>query len=416
MAKQNKFVRSEPELTTHQGIFRKRISLLEGVALIVSGTIGAGVLGIPYAVSKVGLGIGLIYILVIGVLMMGLNLLIGEVAVRTKNKMHLVGFARKYLGRWAEILMTLLSFTMAFSILTVYIIGEGRTMAELFGGEYISPFMWSLLFWLIGSILVAIGLRTIKKVELLLTLGLLVVVFIIVAAASPHIKTDYIVYTNLAHLFLPYGVILFAFSGTAAIPEAHSVLIKRDVTFKKAIIIAGLISILVYALFTIMVVGATGQFTTEVATIGLGQKVRGVFLAGNIFAFLAMATSFLIAGVALRDSLSWDFKISYRTSTLITCLVPLTMFVVGVRGFIATIDIVGGVFMSIEMLLLIMIYWQAKQKGDLKVHKYKLHHTLILVILLVFALTIGAIYSVVKVFKTSAESLSHRAEQVQMVE
>jgi len=51
-------------LVQHQGIFRRRLTMFEGVALIVSATIGAGVLGLPYAISKVGLLIGLVILLV----------------------------------------------------------------------------------------------------------------------------------------------------------------------------------------------------------------------------------------------------------------------------------------------------------------------------------------------------------------
>ncbi|PIZ93656.1 MAG: amino acid permease, partial [Candidatus Magasanikbacteria bacterium CG_4_10_14_0_2_um_filter_41_10] len=56
------FRRKKPEslsdLTMHQGIFRPRITLFEGIALMLSGTIGAGVLGLPYAVAKSGVLIG----------------------------------------------------------------------------------------------------------------------------------------------------------------------------------------------------------------------------------------------------------------------------------------------------------------------------------------------------------------------
>jgi len=72
--------------------------------------------------------------------------------------------------------------------------------------------------------------------------------------------------------------------------------------------------------------------------------------------------------------------------------------VFGLRQFIEVLDIVGGVFVSTEMLLLIVIYWRAKQIGDLDVGKYKLHHVVLLAGVLVVALTIGAIYSVINIF------------------
>jgi tyrosine-specific transport protein len=386
----------EEKIVQHKGIFRKQVPLFEGVSLIVSGTIGAGVLGIPYAVAKVGLGLGLLYILLLGLLMMGMNLLVGEIAIRTRGEFQIVGFANKYLGSWGKWIMTVLAYIMLFGILVIYIIGISETLSALFGG---SMLFWGIAFWLLGSLLISLGMRTLKTVELFLTLAILAVIALIVLMSSPHVEFVNFQYNNLAQILLPYGVILFAFSGATAIPEAHSILSKNNNTFKKAIIISGIISIVAYALFTTIVVGVTGLETTEIATIGLGGKVGNhIFLLGNIFAILAMGTSFLLSGIALRDSLRWDFKISYNISTVITCVIPLVLFLAGLRSFIATIDIVGGVFMSLQMLFIVLIYWRAKQKGDLPVGKYKLHHTWFLVVLLILSLSIGAIYSFINIF------------------
>ncbi len=381
-------------LVSHRGIFRRQISLWEGVALIVSATIGAGVLSIPYAVSRVGLWVGLLYIIGLGFLMMGLNLLVGEIAVRTKKHLQLVGFAKKYLGKGGEWVMLILSYTMAFGILTIYIIGEGETFSVLFGG---SSFWWSIIFWVAGSCLVVIGLRTIKTLELVLTFGILLIVLLIAVFSFSSMRVDLLTTSNLVNIFLPYGVILFALAGTSAIPEVETVLENRKKTFKKAIIIAGFINIFVYILFTVIVVGVTGENTTEIATIGLGEALgQNMLVLGNLFAIFAMGTSFLLTGLALKDSLSWDFNLKYGLPSFLVMVVPIGLFLLGVRSFIVAIDVVGGVFMSLQMLLLMLIYWRAKQKGDLPIGKYRLHHSVVLVVLLITALLLGTIYSVSK--------------------
>ncbi len=388
--------KSNRDLAPHHGIFRPRMSLFEGVALIISGTVGAGVLGIPYAIAQSGLRVGMAYILVLGVLMMGLNLMVGEVAVRTRGTFQLVGLARKYLGRVGEILMTIVFYSLLFGVLVIYVIGEGETLAALFGG---SSFEWSLIFLTIGSLLVAFGLKTVKSIELFLTAGVLAVLVLIAALSAGHVNTSYWAHLDLVHVLLPYGVILFAFHGTTAIPEVHSTLVKREGLFKKAIIISGITVISIYLLFALVVVGVTGLETTEIATIGLGNELgRTMFIFGNVFAFFAMATSFLLTGVALKDSLTWDYKLSPVLSTLITIVIPFLIFMLGIRSFIAAIDIVGGVFVSIEVLLVLLIYWKAKQHGDIEPGKYKLHHTALLGAVLAFVFAIGAVYSVWNLF------------------
>jgi amino acid permease len=386
----------QEKLVRHNGIFRKQISTIEASALVLGATIGAGILGIPYAVAQVGLTLGLLYILVLGFLTIGLNILVGEIAVRTSKDMQLVGFAGKYLGKSAKIIMSILTYLTAFGVLLIYVIGEGEILSNFFGGGL---FFWGFVFWCFGSLLIFLGLKTLKVVETFLVLGILMVIVLISAGSIHHIDITFFDYNNFANLLLPYGVVLFAFSGAASIPEAHCLLKNNEKSFKRSLIYAGIVSIIVYSVFTIIVVGVTGAETTQIATIGLGLKTnQTILLLGNLFAFLAMGTSFLLGGLALRDSLYWDFKLSTRTATLLTCGIPLLLFVFGLRGFVATIDLVGGVFVSLQMLLLILIYWKAKQAGDLPVSKYKVHHAIWLVALLVLAFTIGAIYSIVKLF------------------
>ena len=181
--------------------------------------------------------------------------------------------------------------------------------------------------------------------------------------------------------------------------EIYAEIKNRDKDFKKAIVIAGSIAIVAYALFTLAVVGVTGAYTTEIATVGLGAVAgKAMFLFGNLFAIFAMGTCFLMGGVALKDSLRWDYKVPNIPATLIVCGIPLIVFLLGMRSFIAAIDVVGGVFISLEMLVLVLIYWRAKSLGHLKPSKYKLHHVWLVVVPLVIALTIGAVYSVVKLF------------------
>ena len=386
----------QEEVVSLKGIFQKRLTLFQSIALIVSGTIGAGVLSIPYAVSKVGLTIGLFYIIILGILMIGLNLLLGEVVSETKGDFQLVGLARKYLGNVGGRIMTIISYLMLFGVLTVYIIGEGEVLSAVFGG---SSFFWSILFFTIFGFFVLIGIRGIKMASFVISMAVLLVILIIAYFSSPHIRVENFAFHNLAQLLFPYGVILFAFHGTTSVPEAHFLLKKRDLDLKKAIVIAGTISIIAYALFAFVVVGVTGQNTTEIATIGLGNRLGEIiFLFGNLFAILAMSSGFLMAGLSLTDSLSWDYKIPDWLSKVIVLGLPITIFLLGMRKFTAMIDLVGGVFISTEMLIILLIYWRAKQRGDLKKTKYHLHHTFLLVAILVLILTIGAIYSVSKLF------------------
>ncbi len=383
-------------LVKYKGVFKRQIGLLEGVSLIIGSTVGAGVLSIPFVIARVGVPVGMVYIVVIGLLMMCLNLLVGELSARTGQNLQMVGFARLYLGDWAGFLMTVIMYLSMFGTLVVYIIGEGQTLQALFGG---GSLIWSIIFFFVASVPVIIGMGGVKRVELIIIFSILFILLIISLSSATKIEYSYLTEINLFDIFLPYGVLLFAFSGANGIPEAYSLMKKDKDNFKKAIIISGLLVMVVYALFAFVVVGVTGPFTTEIATIGLGMSMgKFTMLLGNIFASLAMCTGFIMTATALRDSLCWDFRASYRFSTFIVLFVPILIFLSGTRGFVAMIEVIGGVFFSLQVLLFLLIYWRAKQVGHWPRGRFGFHHTSLLLIVLVFIFTIGGIYSIINLF------------------
>jgi len=386
----------DDSLVYTQGIFHRRLTLWQGIALIVSSTIGAGVLGLPYAIAQSGVMIGVLYIVVLGFCMIMFNLMIGRVVSGISKPIQLTGLARTYLGAWGGYLMTAIVYLMLTGVLVIYLIGQGQALSTLFGG---SPFVWTLGFFVVGSLLIMIGMRTIKVVELVLMIGVLGVVFLIFLASAPHVEIANMTYHNLIGMFVPYGVVLFAFHSATSIPEAYTIMQKDTKTFKRAIIYSGLIVMVVYACFAVLVVGVMGSETTEIATIGLESFIgRKAFILGNAFAVLAMGTSFLITGLALRDSLVWDYRIKSSLATVLVCVVPLLIFGLGMRSFIGMIELVGGVLISIELFLIILIYWIAYRRGDLRRHSFPLHHMALFSIPLIITLAIGAVYSVMKLW------------------
>ncbi len=388
--------RAREELVQVRGIFQRRITLMQGIALIVSSTIGAGILSLPYAISKSGALIGFMYICVLGLLMITLNLMLGQMVSVQPHPLQITGLANKYLGKVGGIFMTCILYTMFTGVLLVYLIGEGESLSSLLGGN---PFYWTCGFFVLALIFLSSGMRLIKRIESVLVIGVLMVVFLIVLASAPHAQVSNLLSYDFAQLLFPYGIILFAFHGTSAMPEVYSIMKKENGSFKTAIVSSGVIAILVYAAFALMSVAVMGVETTELATTGLEHFVgRQAFVFGNIFAFLAMGMSFLITGLSFRDSLVWDHHIPEWMATIGVCVVPFLLFCFGLRSFAGVIDIVGGVLVSLETLLIVAMYWRAYRSGDLNHHTYQLRFIGYIIIPLVIALGIGAVYSVVKLF------------------
>ena len=367
----------------------------EAVATLVGTTIGAGIMGIPYVVSKAGILAGIIDVVLLGAVILMINLYTGEIALRTKKTHQLAGFAEIYLGKNGKLIMTIASFIGIVGALTAYTIGLGQVLQAIFGG---SAFVNSLIFFAVGAAFVYFDLKLVKKAELYLNIFVIAIIGLIIAICFFNLDPSNLVSKPLSitNLFIPYGVIFFAFIGASAVPAMEVEIRQNKKMLKKAIIIGTLIPLVVYFLFMIAAVGATGINTTEIASIGLGQKM-GEFMVilGNLFPIFTMSTSFFILGLALKWMFHYDYKMPNFWAWLITCFVPLGLFIAGARSFIQVIGITGAVAGGIEGILLVAIAKSAKKKGQVE-PEYRIGLPLILEILLIILFAAGIAYQFVK--------------------
>jgi len=353
----------------HKGIYKPTATVAEAIFMITGMTIGAGVLGLPYVVSKVGLLIGLPMILVLGLTMLLLNLIIGDIAVRTKENLQLPGFAGRYLGPWAKGLLSIVMILTGLGSLLAYLVGEGQALSALFGGP---PLWWSIFFWSIGSFLVWLGLRAVKRAEKYLSLAVMIIILGLSIFLLTKFQAVNFWHVELANFFLPFGVILFALNAAPAIAEAHALLPGSQRHFRTAIIIGTLVPMVLYLLFALAMVSFSGTGTAEVATLGLSGLGPLVAAAANLFAILAMGACFLGMGTAVKQTLVWDYKISRSVAVLAVTMIPLLLFLFGFKSFVEILDVIGGLFIGIEAVLLTLIAFRARQRGDLDAGRYGL--------------------------------------------
>jgi amino acid permease len=370
---------------------KRGLGFYEAIATLVGTTIGAGIMGIPYVVSKAGILAGIIDIVLLGAVVLMINLYVGEIALRTKKTHQLAGFAELYLGKKGKIIMTVVSFVSIIGALVAYIIGMGEVITAIFGGTF---FINSLLFFAVGAALVYFDLYAVKKAELYLNIFVLLIIGAIIAVCFFNFDAANLVSMPLtiASLFVPYGVILFAFVGASAIPEMEVEIKNNKKMLKKAIIIGTIIPFVVYMLFMISVIGVTGQGTSEIATIGLGQKI-GEFMVvlGNLLPIFTMSTSFFILGLALKWMFHYDYKMPNFWAWFLTCFIPLGLFLLGARSFISVIGLTGAIAGGLEGIMLVAIAKSAKHKGEIE-PAYQINLPLILEVILILLFAAGIAY------------------------
>lgn len=384
-------------LPKHRSGFFARNKLLMATATLVGTIIGAGILAIPYVIAKSGFLYGLIIVFLIGLAFLVLNLYTGEIVLRTKGQHQLTGYCEKYLGRWGKYLM---AFSMVFGLygaLIAYLIGEGQALKTIFGTGH--PLVYSLAFFVVVSVIICLGVKATGKAEMIFISLLILLVVLIGVFSFRHLNLSYFTSFNPLYFFLPYGVILFAFMGTVAIPEMQEVLEENKKLMKKAIIIGSLTPIIIYLVFSFVIVGLVGLDNFEVlspneriATVALSVYSHPVLgILANCLAVLTMFTSFLTIGIALTEMYNYDFKISRKLALALTLLVPLFFLLANLTTFIAVIGVAGAIAGGLDGLLIVLAYWKAKKFGDRR-PEYSFKSLKLLGIILISMFALGILY------------------------
>ncbi|MBI2670010.1 MAG: hypothetical protein HYX20_02625 [Candidatus Yanofskybacteria bacterium] len=365
------------------------------VATLVGSTIGVGIYGIPFAFQKAGFGIGFLFLIGIGSLFLLSNFLYGEVILRTHERHQLVGYTNKYLGVWARKINLFTFMVGAYGALIGIIIISGGFLANVFSFSLrLSPASWSTIFILIVSVFIFRGLRTISKTDfLMMFLFTSIILFIgLLGVRSVNLNNYTLAVKNF--WFLPFGIVMFAMSSKTGVPLVREVLTGSEDKFRKALIFGTVMPALLYLVFTFVVVGISGDATSPDAISGLsGFLGTKIIFIGSLFGFLTSFSIFINLGTALKESFQEDFYFSRRWAWLLTMIPPYVLFISGIRNFIDIIGLVGGVAVSIEMIILIFLYAKARKNGD-RVPEYSIRVPTPVLYLMMLLFAAGAVYTV----------------------
>lgn len=365
----------------------KRGLLIAGIATITGTMIGAGILGMPYAISKSGFLVGLIFIVLLGLVALNMNLFLGEVSLRTKGNHQLPGYAEKYLGKTGKIIMV---FSMLFGIyaaLTAYLIAEGQSLSYLFFGNFNSSFYFALFFFVIALVLVSFGLNTVKK-EISVGVFILILLVVIIALTFiPKINIGNLSYSSdkFTDLIFPYGVVFFAMLAYSALPELEQELKGNEKLMKKSIIIGTLIPLIVYIIFTIIIVGFAGKNTPEIATFSIGK-------IAVLLGIIGISNAFMILSTAIKDMYHLDLKLNKFVSLCLALFIPLLLFLFihffDLGSFITFLSWSGAVSGGLTGILALFMLKNAKKHGNRK-PEYSMPLSWPIIVLLILLFVFG---------------------------
>ncbi len=332
------------------------------VVTLTGSIIGVGFLSLPYIALQVGMVAMLFYFVILTALVVVIHVMFGRVSLVTPDFKRWPGFVGFYLGPYAKKIVLATTIAGSLGVLLIYIIVGGQflraILAPVFGG---GQFFYGALYFIAASACVYFGVRAISKMDFLALSALVFIVGIIVIKAFAHIHLENIFISNfkfqISNSLLPYGAIIFSLWSIGLIPEIEEMVIADKKLLTPIIIVSTLLAAAFYLVFIFLILGISGTHTSESSLLGLapflGRPLAALALCiGVITTFIA----FVAQGLLLKKVFMYDMGVKELPAFLYACGIPLVLYLAGFNQFIVLISFIGGVLLSIDGILVLLMY------------------------------------------------------------
>lgn len=350
------------------------VRLISGVLILSGMIIGAGMFGIPFSFVASGFWLGSLELLILAVVTLILHLIYGEIVLKTPALHRLPGYIKVHLGKEWSYLAWAAAFVGIFGTLLAYIVIGSIFLKNIFGafGFGFGEFYFAVALVLIGAFIIFFPLKKEAFINGILTFILIVFTVFLVIILLPKVNSANLSGFNLRNAFTPYGVLLFALSGGIVIPDLITFL-GRDRKLARYAIMAGtLIPAILYFFFAYAVTGSLGKNVSVDAISGLMPIAGGnIMLLGSIIGFLAVFTSFVALGASAKALFQLDFGLKKFFSWILVSFLPVILYILGFKNFIAIIGVLGTLVGGIDAGLIIGAYHRLQSKeGKISIFSY----------------------------------------------
>lgn len=376
-------------------------NLILPTSLVAGTIIGAGVFALPFLFQKSGLLTGFFYLIFFGCAFALIHLMYADVILRTEEKHRFVGYADLYLGRrgkWLSIFMTI--FGMIFS-LTAYLVLSASFINLLLSSGFAvpeTPDIYKIaVFWFFGSAAIFLMINSLAVSELLITSSVVFIIFVIFGYGINNFgQTANLPYFNPLNIFLPYGAILFSFAGRTSIPAVLGYFRNNNQSPVKAkipIIAGTTLPAFIYILFILGILG-TSEIVSEDSVSGL-KGILPLWILGllGIFGTITLWSTYIVIARDIKKSLQYDLKLSGVIASLIVVILPILLYTAGFQNFLGLVGLVGGVFISLEGILIVLMWLKASKIKSEEIMLTKINPIITKLLLIIFLG--GVIYELV---------------------
>lgn len=335
--------------------FRK---LLSGIFMVFGTTVGAGMLGIPAMAAGAGFGPAVAVTAFVWLFMASTGLLLLEVVMVMPRGSNVLSIAGRFLGRKGKWLAGFFFLFLYYCLLVAYFSGGFPLIGQVFSvcGITLSPLMEKILFAGCFGGLIVLGMHWINRANWLLSLGMLASYAVVIYVGSGNVQMDKLSFMNASLTATAIPVLFSAFGFHNIVPSLADYLNREKRILQISIVVGTFLALAFYLVWLWLILGSVSVSVLESVkaeglpvTYALASVSGGssVYMWGQIFAFLALTTSFLGVGLSFVDFVRDGFRENKReitrfTSSMLTLVPPFICVLLIPDLFEEALGIAGG--------------------------------------------------------------------------
>lgn len=360
---------------------------LSGTLLISGTTIGAGMLGIPLLTAKAGFFPAVAMTLAVWLFMMATGYLYLEATLWMHEGANVLSISRRFLGKSGKWIAGAVYLFLYYCLMVAYYAAGAPlfiSFVEKMMGFSLSGLWGYLAFGVVFGGIVAVGLKTVDRINYLLMTAMFLAYFALIGAGSTILSFERFEHVDWSEILFAAPILFSAFGYHNAIPSLVTYFDRNVKVIRRSIFYGTLIPLVVFIIWQGLILGAVPLNAIEdalreglPATQSL-QTLTGspwVMKMGQFFAFFAIVTSMLGVAFSLVDFIGDGCGVK-RTgiSRIFLCIAaflpPFALSSLDPAIFVTALGFAGGFGEAfLNGLLPVAIVWVGRYAKDAGGHR-----------------------------------------------
>jgi len=346
---------------------------------IIGTTVGVGMLSLPFVVAQIGFGLGIALLFVVAALSTILLTLYADLVLVRGGKARFIQVVGRELGHFGTFIAATAYIASIYGALLAYCIFGGQFLRIVtFSFVPLTPLVATLAFFVIAALSTVGGTLFVSRIQRVLLPIFFCLIATLAVFSIPSIDWSNFLGFAPEHIGVAFGVMVFAFHGMSAIPEARDLLGRSASLLPRVILRSMAIVLGIYGVFVFTMIGVTGDTTSENAILGLNNVLgNGAYILASVIALIVIFSAFMNIASSLTNTFLFDFRLRFIPAWFLTMTVPLVLFSLGVESLLTILSVTGGILGSVTAIALLVAYERARMSSELPRNSLKIPQILV---------------------------------------